>query len=142
MDTQLRKEPKLALNIRLPLCLLHVEPVLFQLVVVRNYRDRPPGNDKVIFQLVKQNRVLRLWASNELALTACNREKNTSPNSPLDQVPTLGLCKLAVIDDGDFTLSDDRPLVAIRDLQSVNWSSGLALSVGQQKPRRYPRTFV
>jgi hypothetical protein len=137
MDMQLHKEPKLALNIRLRLRLLHVGPVLFRLVVVRNYLDRPPENDKVIFQLVKQHRIFRLWTSHELALAACNGEENTSPDSPLDQAPTPELYKLAVIDDGDLTLSDGRPLVAIRNLQSVNWSSGPALSGGRRKPRRY-----
>jgi hypothetical protein len=137
MDMQLCKEPRLTLNIRLRLRLLHVGPVLFRLVIVRNYLDRPPENDGVIFQLVKQNRIFRLWTSHEQALAACNGEENTSPDSPLAQAPTPQLYNLAVIDDGDLPLSDGRPLVAIQDLQSVSWSSGLALSGGQRKPRRY-----
>ena len=55
MDMQLCKEPRLTLNICLCLCLLHVGPVLFCLVIVQNYLDQPPENDGVIFQLVKQN---------------------------------------------------------------------------------------
>ena len=109
MDIQLRKEPRLALNIRLRLRLLHVGPVLFRLVIVRNYLDRPPENDGVIFQLVKQNRIFRLWTPHEQALAACNGEENTSPDSPLTQAPTPQLYNLAVIDDGDLPLSDDRP---------------------------------
>ena len=137
MDIQLRKEPKLALNIRLRLRLLHIGPVLFHHVILRNYLSRPPENDEVIFQLVKQNRIFRLWTSHEQALAACNGEENTGPNSPLAQAPTPQLYMLAVINDSDLTLSDDRPLVAIQDIQSVNWSSGLALSGGQRKPQRY-----
>ena len=137
MDMQLCKKSKLTLNVHLHLCLLHVGPVLFCLIIVRNYLDQPPGNNRVTFQLVKQNWIFWLRTSHEQALTACNGEENTSPNSPLAQVPTPQLYNFTVIDDGDLPLSNDRPLVAIQHLQSMSWTSGLALSGRQRKPWHY-----
>jgi hypothetical protein len=130
----LQKESKLAAcRLRLD----HVGPILFRLVLVREYLHRPPENDQDIFQLVKENRIFRIWTAHEQALAACHGEKNTAADSPLAQPPTPLLYRLAVVHDNDLAVSDDEPLVAIRSLQSVIWTSGPALSGGLRKPRRY-----
>jgi hypothetical protein len=95
---------------------------------VQNYLDRPPKNDGLIFWL---------WASHKQALAVCHGEENTSPDSLLTQVPTQQLYNLAIIDNGDLPLSNDRPLIAIQDLQSMNRSISLALSGSQQKLQHY-----
>lgn len=95
------------------LCLHHIGPILFRLVILQVYLHQPPESDKSIFELVKQHRVFRIWTSHEQALAACHREENTRSDSPLAQPPTPLLYKLTVIDDTKLTISDDKPLVAI-----------------------------
>jgi len=130
----LRKEPKFA---ACSLHFHHIAPILFRLVLVREYLHRPPENDQDIFQLVKENQVFRIWTAHEQALAACHGEENTMSDSPLVQPPTPLLYRLTVINDAKLTISHDEPRVAIRSPQSVNPASGPALSGGPRKPRRY-----
>jgi hypothetical protein len=81
--------------------------------------------------------IYRVWTSHEQALAACHGDENTSSDSPFDHAPTPLLYRLTVIEDADLVISDDEPLVAIKFLQSVNWTSGLMLSGGIRRPQRY-----
>jgi len=103
----------------------------------RVMEKRIPAPNYNIFQLVKQKRVYRIWTSHELALAACHGEENTSPDSSLGYAPAPSLFKLAVINDADIVISDDETVVAIRSPESINWTSGMALSGGLRKPQRY-----
>ena len=134
LGVQLRKESKLVSS---SLRYHHIGPIFFRLVILREYLHKLPENDYDIFQLVKQNRVYRIWTSHELALAACHGEENTSSNSPLGYAPTPSLFKLTVINDTDTIISDDETFVAIRSPESINWTRGVALSGGLRKPRRY-----
>jgi hypothetical protein len=119
------------------LCLHHVGPPLFGLVILRVYLGRPPENDGHIYELVKQNQVYRIWSPHERALAACHGESNTSSNSPLSEPPTPLLYNLAVVNDNDLVISDEVPLVAIKSPQPVNWMVSPGLAGGLRKPRRY-----
>jgi hypothetical protein len=133
LGVQLRKESKLALS---SLRLHHIGPILFRLVILREYLHRPPDNDQDIFELVKQKRIYRIWTSHEQALAACHGEEDTSPGAPLGYTPHPSLYRLAVINDADLIIPDDEVLVAIRSPHS--WMSGLALLPnGPRNPRRY-----
>jgi hypothetical protein len=115
----------------------HIGPIFFRLVILREYLHKPPENDHDIFHLVKQKRIHRIWTSHEQALAACHGEEDTSPNSPLGYSPAPSLFKLAVLNDADIIISNDETLVAIQSPESINWTSGMALSGGLRKPRRY-----
>jgi hypothetical protein len=134
LGVQLHKESKL---ISSSLRYHHIGPIFFRLVILRGYLHKLPENDYDIFQLVKQKRVYRIWTSHELALAACHGEENTSPDSFLGYAPAPSLFKLAVINDTDIVIPDDETFVAIRSPESINWTSGMALSGGLRKPRRY-----
>ena len=134
LGVQLRKESKLVSS---SLRYHHIGPILFHLVILREYLHKPPDNDHSIFQLVKNNLVYRIWTSHEQALAACHGEGNTSSNSPFNYPPTPLLYKLTVIGDSAIVVSNDETLVAIRSPESVDWTSGMALAGGLRKPRRY-----
>jgi hypothetical protein len=119
------------------LCYLYIGPILFRLVILREYLHKLPDNDHVIFQLVQQNRVHRIWTSHEQALAACHGEEDSSSTSPLRYTPSPLLYRLSVINDTDIIISNDEILVAIQSPEAVDWTSGTALSGGPRKPWRY-----
>ena len=113
---------------------LYIGPILFRLIILREYLHKLPDNYHVIFQLVQQNRVHQIWTSHEQALAACHGEEDTSSTSPLCYAPSPLLYRLSVIDDADIMISNDEILVTIQSPEVVNWTSGTALSGGPQKP--------
>ena len=134
IDIQLRKETGTTAH---SLCLLHVGPALFGLVILRIYLNRSHENDQDIFQLVKQNRIHRIWTPHEQALAACHGESNTSSNFPLVAPPTPLLYGIAVVHDNELEISDEEPFVTIESPESVHWTSSAGLSGGPRKPRHY-----
>jgi hypothetical protein len=134
LDIQLHNETGATAH---SLRLLHIGPILFSLVILRVYLDRPDENDHDIFHLVEQKRVSRVWTAHEQALAACHGDSNTSSNSPLAAPPTPLLYKIAVVNDSELTISDVEPLVIIKSLDSMDWTSRPGLSGGSRKPRRY-----
>jgi hypothetical protein len=135
----LRKESKL---ISSNLHYLYIGPILFHLVILREYLHKLPNNDHVIFQLVQQNRVHRIWTSHKQALAACHGEEDSSSTSPLRYAPSPLLYRLSVINDTDIIISNDEILVAIQSPEAVDWTSGTALSGGPRKPRRYTPPYI
>ena len=112
------------------------------MVILRVYLDLPDENNFDIFHLVEHNRVSRVWTAHEQALAACHGESNTSSNSPLAAPPTPLLFGITVVDDNELVISDDEPLVVIKSIDLVDWTSRPGLSGGSRKPRRYrPLTF-
>ena len=124
LGVQLRKESKLVgSNLRY----LYIGPTLFRLVILREYLHKPPENDHVIFQLVKQNQVYRIWTSHEQALAACHGEEDTSSTSPFCYPPSPLLYRLPVIDTTDIIISNDETLVTIQSPEderdsTVGWT--------------------
>jgi hypothetical protein len=134
LDIQLRNETSATAH---SLRLLHIGPILFSLVILRVYLNRPDENDHDIFHLVEQKRVSRVWTAHEQALAACHKDSNTSSNSPLAAPPTPLLYEIAVVNDSVLTISDIEPLVIIKSLDLMDWTSRPGLSGGSRKPRRY-----
>jgi hypothetical protein len=134
IDIQLRKDTGTTAH---GLRLLHVGPALFSLVILRVYLNRSHENDRDIFQLVKQNRIHRVWTPHEQALAACHGESNTGLNFPFVAPPTPLLYGIAVVHDSELEISDEELLVTIESLESVHWTSSTGLSGGTRKPRRY-----
>ena len=120
LDIQLRNETGTTAH---SLRLLHIGPVLFSLVILRVYLDLPDENNFDIFHLVEHNRVSRVWTAHEQALAACHGESNTSSNSPLAAPPTPLLFGITIVDDNELVISDDEPLVVIKSIDSVDWTS-------------------
>ena len=120
LDIQLRNETG---TIAHSLRLLHIGPVLYSLVILRVYLDLPDKNNFDIFHLVEHNRVSQVWTAHEQALAACHGESNTSSNSPLAAPPTPLLFGITVVDDNKLVISDDEPLVIIKSIDSVDWTS-------------------
>ena len=134
LDIQLHNETGTTAH---ALCLLHLGPPLFSLVILRVYLNRPDQNDWDIFHLVEHNCISRIWTLHEQALAACHGESDTSRNAPLVPPPTLLVYDLTVVNNSELMISDDELLVTIESSEPINWTSNPGLSGGSRKPHRY-----
>lgn len=108
--------------------------ILFKLVVLRTYLDRPPENDLDIFDLVKDGKVSRIWTVHEQALAACASEEDMSTNAKY-AVPVISpsIWRVKVVNNKKITFQ--RALVSLD--ASIVWSERPGLVGGDQRPHHY-----
>jgi hypothetical protein len=122
------------------LALIPVGSILFHLVILRIYLNRPAENDLDIYEFVKANRVTRIWTVHEQALAACHGEDDTSSNARFNSIPDPHRWEVNVVKvttDMEVALSDDRPFASIQSPEALAWTNRPGLMGGTRKPRQY-----
>ena len=112
-----------------------VGKVLFDLVILWTYLSRPAESDLDIFELVKDNQVLRIWTDHEQALAACFGEDDMSPKTAFLTRPNPFLWGIKVLIDSNLEPPHNCPLVTIQE--HIEWTTSLGLTGGSCKPRHY-----
>ena len=121
--------------------IMRVGEILFDLVILRKYMARPPENDLDIFELVRNNRVTRVWTSHEQALAACYGEPDTSPSAHFVTPPNPARWGLKVVHDAELLLPDDLSFIALQ--APIRWTTRPGLyGPGVHKPRRYKPPYL
>ena len=96
--------------------------ILFSLIIVRTYLDRPSDNDLDIYELVNSSRLARIWTPHEQALAACYGEEDTSINAGFTSTPNPSLWKVRIQVDSQVPLDAKKPFVRITGNPFV-WTS-------------------
>jgi hypothetical protein len=124
------------------LTLILLGSILFHLVILRTYLDRPAENDLDIYELVKENKVSRIWTTHEQALAACHGEDDTQPNAQFKSNPDPDLWEVKVSRDMQLALSDSEPFVSTHMAEPIVWTNRPGLAGGTRKPRRYRPLYI
>lgn len=122
------------------LALVPVGSILFHLVILRTYLNRPAENDLDIYEFIVANRVSRTWTVHEQALAACHGEDDTSSNAHFNSIPDPHRWEVNVVkvtSDIEVPLSDDRPFASIQSPEAVVWTNRPGLTGGTRRPRQY-----
>ena len=119
------------------LALTHIGPILFRLVIVRQYLSRPPENDLNIFDLVANGRIVRLWTPHEQALATCHGEPDTAADAAFATAPDPALWLVDVVYEDEPSNSSNEPLVMVNTPSPVVWTVRPGLCGGSRVPRCY-----
>lgn len=116
--------------------------ILFSLIIVRTYLDRPSDNDLDIYELVNSARLVRIWTSHEQALAACYGEDDTSINACFMSAPNPSMWKVRTKVDSQVPLAVESPFVRVTG-NPFTWNSRPGLDGGSTRPHSYlpPHTF-
>lgn len=122
------------------LALIPVGSILFHLVILRTYLNRPAENDLDIYEFVMANRVSRTWTVHEQALAACHGENDTSSNARFSSIPDPNCWEVNVVkvmSDIEVPLSDDQPFASIQSPEALVWTNRPGLKGGTCRPHQY-----
>lgn len=134
LKIQISKLPKHNVNDCTIFC---VGDLLFQLVILRTYLGRPPGNDLDVFDLVHMKQAVRVWMPHEQALAACFGKANTGPNVVFSSIPDPSLWKIKVVNDPQLSVPNLSSLIVLQTDPAFAWQDRPGLTDGPHKPRSY-----
>jgi len=122
------------------LALIPVGSILFHLIILWTYLNRPAENDLDIYEFVMANRVSWTWTVHEQALTACHGENDTSSNARFSSIPDPNCWEVNVVkvmSDIEVPLSDDQPFASIQSPEALVWTNRPGLKGGTRRPHQY-----